>query len=170
MDYVWVRLAPYNPRVGNLVRRHGHRGTMYAGGERPTWYKVSPAIALELADKLQEHDNPRSARLFELYHSDNERARIDKAEMERRFVAQGLMAESSPEHLVRPTPALDLTQDPKGVPVPPARAAALPEAEEHYPVAEVVAVDDPQAVDLTTSSLAAPPVAAPAPVKAARKR
>ena len=46
-----VRLHPYTPNEGHLLQRYGHRG--YRFFEERGWYKVSDALAKELAQVRQ---------------------------------------------------------------------------------------------------------------------
>lgn len=122
-----VRLVPYNPQQGHVLRKYGYRGTLYRGGDRPDWYIVTPALAKELAVIRQIHDDPRSPMAFEVY-AEKDRQRVDAMERERYLAAIGFTQAAPPA--IPPLRTFDITgQDRQGVPVPEGalgRAAAIP--------------------------------------------
>ena len=84
-ETVYVRLAPFAPRQGYVVRRYSYKGTMFEGGELPKWYKVPAHIAKELAAEKQPPHDARAPNLFEI-KTEDEKGSI-QAEEHRRFLA-----------------------------------------------------------------------------------
>lgn len=105
---VYVRLAPYAPRHGNMVQRYVYRGQLFTGGDRPTWYKVSKALADELKLKRQVDGDMLSRPLFEI--KDEEEKELIQAEEHRRALAAlGVTTPTMPvPHDLRPADTLEI--------------------------------------------------------------
>jgi hypothetical protein len=153
--HYWVRVAPYDPRRGYVIRKYGVGGTLYQGGERPTWYKVPVELAEQLRDIPQSPGDPRSPYVFEVY-SEEDRHRVDAIEEERVLVQMGIMSATAPRPALQSAPAMDLTQgDPKGVPVgmPQGRGAAVPQpltADSPPPVVPRMPAPEAESAAITT--------------------
>jgi len=117
---LFARLKPYAPRLGLRLRRLHFGGNLYQGGDRPTWYKVTP----EMAAKLKQIKQDAGAAAFDIVDADEKKV-IDVKEEERRLVALGVMSETVAKPGERT--AVDLTVKPEpAVAAPIAREAAIP--------------------------------------------
>jgi len=116
--FYWARLKPYNPKLGCLIRTYVYKSVMYRGGDKPDWYKVSPALATELRLIEQQPGVPRTEKAFDVI-SDEERARVDRVENDRRMAAMGLISEGARAFSAAPR-QVDLTEPAPAAAVPPA--------------------------------------------------
>lgn len=89
-DKVFVRLLPANPRVGITVQGYTYRGYMFRGGERPTWYEVSQALADELSELRQVHSDPRSQPLFQIC-DESQKLATERGEQDKFLAAIGAL-------------------------------------------------------------------------------
>lgn len=88
VTYLYVRLKPYNPKRGHVLRRLGFRGVRFYEGR---WYKVREGLARELADLHQKHHNEDSPLAFDVATQkqarDIEEKERKKLEVEKRKLA-----------------------------------------------------------------------------------
>lgn len=107
---IFCRLYPHAPRLGFHVRTYTYRGQKYIGGDRPTFYIVDEALAAELNELTQEETNPDSKPLFQFFHDQEEKERIEKMETEKYLAALGAVVNtvSLPRDL-QPPATRDLT-------------------------------------------------------------
>lgn len=75
---LFVRLKPYNPKRGHVLRRYAYRGIRFYEGR---WYKVPTALAKELAQVHQKHGDEDSPFAFDVA---TERQAHELEERERR--------------------------------------------------------------------------------------
>jgi hypothetical protein len=61
--HLYIRLKPYNPKRGHVLRRYTYRGVRFYEGR---WYNVPEALARELADVHQRHGNEDSPLAFDV--------------------------------------------------------------------------------------------------------
>ncbi len=166
VQYRWARLAPYNLKEGNLVRRFVHRSVVYRGGETPMWYKVPLALAVELAEFFQREHDPRTPPLFQIF-DDAGRKAMDEHENRLRLLKLGVIAQQEVPLSATPV-AMDLTSagvDGKGVPVSlpaPGRAFAIPQGPVPMTPAALQAASQAPQVPVPTPPPPAPVAAAPA--------
>lgn len=61
--HLYVRLKPYNPKRGHVLRRYTYRAVRFHEGR---WYKVPEALARELSDLHQRHGDEDSPLAFDV--------------------------------------------------------------------------------------------------------
>ncbi len=166
--FYWARLVPFNPKKNCNVRRYGHMGTMYQGGEKPVWYKVTPGQAQALMALHQADGDEQSPKLFDIY-TEEDRMKVDARENEMRLVQLGLVAQAAPVP-VQTVREIDLSQgDPRGTPMPkgPSREAAMPKLPaplQELPVEEpVITAPAPAPVPAPIHATVTAPIAEPIP-------
>lgn len=77
---LYVRLKPYKPAVGNILRRYSYKGHIYLEGQ---WTIVDEELAQELATIYQRHRDPSSPLAFNIGDKHQATA-IEKREKELR--------------------------------------------------------------------------------------
>lgn len=96
-DTRFVRLKPYNKKVGHVVKRYHVAGQIFIGQDQsgnPRWYKVDTEVASLLATKRQNPGDPNSIKLFDVHTEDEYRA-ISLRERDLRLVEMGLASASA---------------------------------------------------------------------------
>jgi hypothetical protein len=171
-NVMFVRLRPFNPKLGCVVQRYHYRRQLYMTDQitgRPTWYKVNKALAEDLDEHKQNEKDPNSPALFDIVTAD-EHVKILKEEESLRLVELGITTATQ----VKPAAQKPIDLVAKAKKEAAGRAAAIPEAEpdEVTPVAnmlpevEPVIVTDP---DVPQEAPAAKEETKPTP-KARRRR
>lgn len=144
-DDMFVRLKPYNEKLGHLTQRYHYKRQLYfydQSTQRPVWFKVTKALSAELEELLQNETDPMSPKLFDVLDPEDH-AEVLKTEENLRMVELGITTAASVQSVgIKP---VDLTKKAAG------RAAAVPEA-------SVVPVEEPTAEPVET---AAEPAEAP---------
>lgn len=148
---VYVRLKPYNARMGFVVQRYHFDNQLYATNNetgRPLWYKMSATKAARLTDLRQDFYDPLSPDLFDLCTEKEYQAAVAH-EDQLRLVELGLMSQQA-AGLMKTRPAVDLTPQEvqpggaseasggRGAAVPDAAAAPEPAPEPEPDPDEVV--------------------------------
>ena len=72
-----VRLKPFDPRRGNLLRRFTYMGIRFVAGRG--WYRVKEEVAKHLEKVRQTPDNPHAPLAFDVC-TEAEAKRLDAAE------------------------------------------------------------------------------------------
>ena len=124
-SHVYVRLKPYAPKLGFEAQRVHIFGTLFVGGYRPIWYKVSPEFAEQLAEQRQES----GAEMFEIVN-EAQKQKVDQFETAQHMAALGMAAATAAAPMQ--AAPVDLTgSDPKrpGLPAPAAPTAPTQPAE-----------------------------------------
>ncbi len=65
----YVRLKPYNKKVGHVVKRYHVAGQLFIGEDQsgnPKWYKVDKTVAAMLEKKRQNPNDPNGIKLFDV--------------------------------------------------------------------------------------------------------
>src|SRR3972149_4543544 len=102
-EHTYVRLKPYNPRQGLVVKRYLYKGANYVydqNAQLSVWYRVTPQLANELRELRQVEGDGLSAQLFDVY-KETEKRQIEEEEERRRLVQMGLISATA----VQPRPA-----------------------------------------------------------------
>jgi hypothetical protein len=81
---VFVRLKPYAPSRGHVIRRYSHGGIRF--DEERGWYKVDEALALELRQVHQIQEDPYSPLAFDVCSEEEARGlnKVERLEEEKR--------------------------------------------------------------------------------------
>lgn len=106
----WVRVKPYNPARGHVIKRYHAAGRMWHGGDGltqiPHWVKVTEQLAKKLATFHQSDRDPYAPRIFDIVTEEKKRF-IEKQEDEiRRQIRGGVAINAMPDVSAR---SLDLT-------------------------------------------------------------
>jgi hypothetical protein len=121
---VYVRLKPYNPKAGHLVKNYncplpnGKRQHFSVdSNDRPVWYKMDPKTAVGLRD-LHQSENPSTPLLFDIL-DDATYHQVVARENDLRLVELGLMSATMAAPIMAAPRLVDLA--------PVGRAAAMPD-------------------------------------------
>lgn len=93
----YVRLKPYNKKIGHVVKRYHVAQQLFIGEDQsgnPKWYKVAKSVATMLSEKLQNPNDPNSIKLFDV-HTKAEYQAISLRERDLRLVELGLASASA---------------------------------------------------------------------------
>ena len=80
MDNMLVRLKPFDPRRGYVLRRFTYRGIKFH--EERGWYRVEPGVAAYLKDVRQVAGDPRAPLAFDVMPESEARALEEREETE----------------------------------------------------------------------------------------
>jgi len=177
---LFARLVPYSPRQGYTTRGHSYKGITFLGGERPTWYEITPEFALELSEFKQSGSGPYAKPLFQVFDAET-KTRVEQMENEKYLAMLGAVGQtvSIPKELQQPmtmavrggeaslaTPA-QTVQPPKGPSLMPMSAA---EIADHDPGGRAAALPPSRMPAREATSAASytppaplPPIASPPP-------
>jgi hypothetical protein len=143
-EIMYVRLKPYNPKIGNVKKRYHHQSSLYAMHPetgRPIWYKTDDAALLaELGATTQIDEDPQSGPLFDIL-SEAEFLKVQKHETNLRLVELGIMSATEAQPVSATPPVVDRVTEGRSAAVPePSVVAPKPMAVEEVPdPVEVVA-------------------------------
>ena len=108
---LYARLYPFSPRRGIFVRTYTMDGQVYKGGERPTWYRITPDLAALMQDKHQQFDDLDSKPLFQIVEH-TKKIEIEAREQEQFLAALGAVGQTySTARDVAPPPTVDVKVD-----------------------------------------------------------
>lgn len=169
MKSVYVRLRPYDPRRGNVVRRYCIGGQLFITDQdtkRPIWYQVPVAFARQLQE-LRQTEAYNSPPLFDIVDEEGYQE-IFRHEEQLRLVEMGLMASQAIKPQVQPK-AIDLRATGRGAAVPeptssPVAEAPSPAVSPQAAVAPVVPVAAPRSIVEPPAPIAMPVMQVPPPV------
>jgi len=122
---MFVRLKPFNPKIGHHVQRYHYKRQLYQQDQstsRPIWYKVDGRLAADLVQHKQNPNDPLSQPLFDIV-SPSEHSKIMSEEEKLRLVELGITTATQ----VKPVPKapIDLVAKAQAE----GRSAAVPEPE-----------------------------------------
>jgi hypothetical protein len=92
--FLLVRIKPYNPRAGCVVRSYTYKGTRFR--EEAGWYRVPLKLASELRELLQDENDPLSQEVFDVL-SEEAALQIEEREQQRRERATAARPNLAPE-------------------------------------------------------------------------